>query len=162
MNPNAFHSESPVSGIKVSNNSITHIGLIVRDIEATRRHYVEIMGAAEAPIGITDTPDIAKTTYAGQPSSVRAKICHLRLGSIQVELIQPLGGGPSTWQDFLDKHGEGVHHIAIETPDAVADMKRLADAGAGPVQYGEWVGGNYNYADTTRQLGVMVELIKND
>jgi catechol 2,3-dioxygenase-like lactoylglutathione lyase family enzyme len=141
--------------------SITHIGLIVRDIEATRRRYIDMLGAPEAAIGEVDAPAIAKTVYKGAPSTARAKLCHLRLGPIQVELIQPLGG-PSTWQDFLDTKGEGVHHIAFDTPDAKADMKALAAAGATQVQYGEWVGGNYTYADTTPQLGVMLELIKID
>ena len=141
--------------------SITHIGLIVRDIVATRQRYIDMLGAPEAAIGEVDAPEIAKTVLRGQKVVAKAKLCHLRVGPILVELIQPMGG-PSTWQEFLDTKGEGVHHIAFDTPDAKADMKVLEAAGATQIQYGEWVGGNYTYADTTPQLGVMVELIKID
>jgi catechol 2,3-dioxygenase-like lactoylglutathione lyase family enzyme len=145
---------------KLGSGAITHIGLIVRDIEATRRHYIELLGASEAAIGETDPPEIAKTQFKGEASRAGARLCHLSVGPIQIELIQPFGG-PSTWQEFLDKHGEGVHHIAIESRDAGGEAKTLALQGMPLVQRGEWVGGSYTYSDTRPQLAVLLELIHN-
>jgi len=44
------------------------------------------------------------------------------LGSLSLELIEPVGG-PSTWREFLDTRGEGVHHIAFHVPDTEAEAK---------------------------------------
>jgi hypothetical protein len=146
---------------QLSNGSITHIGLIVKDIEATRQHYIRLFGAPEAGIGLVDPPAVAKTMYLGKPSGAGAKLCHLQVGPIQVELIQPLGG-PSTWKDFLDQHGQGVHHIAIVTNDHQADLKLLQGESCPLIQKGEWAGGNYTYSDTQSKLGTILEIIEND
>mgnify|MGYP002065169875 CR=1 FL=1 len=67
-------------------------------------------------IRLTDSADAAHTEYWGQPTPARAKLAFFRMENISIELIEP-AGGPSTWQEFLDAKGEGVHHIAFRIED---------------------------------------------
>jgi len=60
---------------------------------------------------ITDTFEKAHTQYEGK-ATARAKLAIFRLENITFELFEPVGK-PNTWQEFLEKHGEGVHHPAF-------------------------------------------------
>lgn len=52
-------------------------------------------------------------TYCGKPTPFSMRLCFapLQLSNVVHEVIQPLDG-PTIFQEFLDKQGEGVHHIA--------------------------------------------------
>ncbi len=51
-----------------------------------------------------------------------------RQGETKIELLQALEAG-STIAKFLDRKGEGVHHIAFEVDDIYAEMRRLEAEG---------------------------------
>ena len=60
------------------------------------------------------------------------------------ELIKPLSG-PTIFEEFLQKHGEGIHHIAFDChgipfADRMAEFKRL---GFSLAQSGSWMGRNH-------------------
>ncbi len=59
------------------------------------------------------------------------------------ELIEPLAG-PSIFRDFLDAHGDGVHHVAWDCNGIpMAERVRGFEArGYAMVQSGDWAGGN--------------------
>jgi len=69
------------------------------------------------------------------------------MGSMQLELIEP-DEHPSTWRDHLDKHGEGVHHIAFVVDDMKGTVKRMGGNGMPLIQKGEYTGGRYAYMET--------------
>jgi methylmalonyl-CoA/ethylmalonyl-CoA epimerase len=50
------------------------------------------------------------------PSKARVRQAFFHFDNISLELLEPVGG-PSTWKEFLDSNGEGVHHIAFEIRD---------------------------------------------
>ena len=144
----------------ISSNTIVHVGMIVKDIEKTSAAYATLFGVPTPDIMTTDAVDKAHTLYRGQSSTARAKLAFFKMGSIQLELIQPLGR-PSTWQDFLDKKGEGVHHLAFHVAKTEDDIKILAGVGANVVQKGDYTGGNYTYAESEPQLGIILEFLQN-
>jgi catechol 2,3-dioxygenase-like lactoylglutathione lyase family enzyme len=136
------------------------VGLVVRDIEKSAQAYSRVFGLPEPPVIITDKHDIAKTMYKGEPSDAQAKLAFFQMGQVSLELIEPVGG-PSTWQEFLDEKGEGVHHIAFEiqgTDDVVAFLE---GEGIPIVQQGVYPGGMYTYVDSSSALGVILELLEN-
>ncbi len=146
---------------KLNSNTVVQIGIIVKDVAKTADHYADLFGIpTPAIVPIADDP-FAKTQYLGQPSSAKGKAAFFHLGSIEMELIEPVGG-PSTWEEFLYTHGEGVHHLAIKTKDIDAAQELLALKGMGTVQTGGWDGGQYAYVDSTEQLGTILELLKFD
>ena len=77
-----------------------------------------------------------------------------------LELIEPIGG-PSTWQEFLDERGEGVHHIAFFVEDTDQVVALLEGNGIAVVQQGDYTGGRYTYVDSAPALGVILELLEN-
>jgi len=142
-------------------DKVTQIGIVVRDIEKTRRAWATALGVEEPPIIVTAGFDQAQTHYEGQPSEATAKLCFFNLGQVALELIEP-DGKPSSWQDHLDKYGESVQHIAFEVPKMTEARKNLDEAGYPTSQIGEYTGGRYAYIETLAKLGVQLELLEND
>ncbi|MCL5997978.1 MAG: VOC family protein [Chloroflexi bacterium] len=140
--------------------TVTQIGLVVRDIEKSARAYADVFGVPVPPVNLTDSLEHAHTQYRGQPSEARAKLCFFKCGQVSIELIEPVGA-PSTWQEFLDTHGEGVHHIAFEIKGMDEKIIYLTDKGVPLIQRGDYTGGRYAYTDGEPRLGVLLELLEN-
>jgi catechol 2,3-dioxygenase-like lactoylglutathione lyase family enzyme len=145
----------PVTGIDPMH--IVQVGLVVRDIERSAARYAEIFNLDVPQIEVLDDD----ATYKGQFIRVKSKITWFDMGAIQVELFEPLGS-PSTWQDFLDQHGEGIHHIAFPVLDTDAAAASFAEYGYEIVQQGMFTdqNGKYTYLNTDKDLGVILELME--
>ncbi len=140
--------------------TVTQIGIVVRDIEKASRAYAEILGVGVPSWSLTDSADKAHTEFRGAPSEARAKLAFIPLKNVTLELIEPVGG-PSTWRDFLEKNGEGVHHIAFEVKGMDGTVAGLARGGLPLLQKGDYEGGRYAYVDGTARLAVILELLEN-
>ena len=125
---------------KIGKNIVCQVGLIVRDVKASARAYSEIFGVPEPEIRMTDAPETARTKYKGEPSNARAKLAFFDMGQVSLELIEPVGE-PSTWKDFLDAKGEGVHHIAFMVKGTDEVVARLEKKGISLIQQGHYTGG---------------------
>ena len=145
----------------LGSSTIVQVGLIVRDIEKTAKAYADLFGVEVPEWSLTDPEEKAQTRYRGQPTEARAKLAFFRLGSVSLELIEPVGG-PSTWQEFLDTNGEGVHHIAFHIKGMDEQVALLAGKGMPLVQRGEYTGGRYAYIDGSAELKLILELLEND
>jgi len=141
--------------------TVVQIGLIVKDVEKTARHYAEVFGIPQPSVVPIADDSFARTNYRGQASTARGKAAFFDLGAVQMELIEPVGA-PSTWEEFLRTKGEGLHHIAIKTMDMAEARKFLASKGMETIQHGGWDGGQYAYVDCSEQLGTILELLHND
>jgi catechol 2,3-dioxygenase-like lactoylglutathione lyase family enzyme len=137
---------------------LTQVAMIVRDIEATAAAWADVLGVDAPEVIVTDAKDVSNIRYRGAETDGRAKLAFFRLGQVSIELIEPVGG-PSTWQEFLDAHGEGVHHVAFNVPDMDGAVAYLAGKGMELVQRGDYTGGCYSYIDSTEKLKVMLELL---
>ncbi|MEZ2443982.1 methylmalonyl-CoA epimerase [Chitinophaga sp. RCC_12] len=60
--------------------------------------------------------------------SEQVQTAFFRQGETKIELLEATGPD-SAIAKFLDKKGEGMHHIAFEVPDIYAEMKRLQEEG---------------------------------
>jgi catechol 2,3-dioxygenase-like lactoylglutathione lyase family enzyme len=140
---------------------VCQIGLVVRDVERSAQAYADLFGVDVPEWFLTDPQEVAHTRYRGQPTPGRARLAFFHLGSVSLELIEPVGG-PSTWQEFLEARGEGVHHIAFEIQSMDEQVEILVRKGMPLVQRGEYTGGRYAYIDGVPQLGVVLELLEND
>ena len=140
---------------------VMQVGIVVRDIEAKARAWSQILGLPMPSIIVTDPVEQAQTEYRGQRTPARARLAFFQLGQVDVELIEPLGG-PSTWKDQLDAHGDSIHHIAFGVQGMKEKLAYLAASGMPLIQKGEYTGGRYAYVDGTTALGVILELLEND
>jgi catechol 2,3-dioxygenase-like lactoylglutathione lyase family enzyme len=143
---------------KLGDNVVLHIAFVVRDVERSARTYADLFGVEVPTASLTDTEEKTNIRFNAKPTTGRAKLAFLRLENITVELIEPVGG-PSSWQEFLEKKGEGVHRIAFRVKGMDEDIARLERKGGRMVQRGDFKGGSYSYVDMTKQLGVIVELL---
>ena len=144
----------------IGTNVICQIGLVVRDIEKTAKAYADVFGMDVPNVIITDTGDVAHTKFRGVPTQARAKLAFFQMGGLSLELIEPVGE-PSTWKEFLDEHGEGVHHIAFQIEGMDRVLAYLDGKEIPTLQQGDYTGGRYAYVDGVPALGVILELLEN-
>ena len=154
-------SDESLKGM-VPEKNMLHIGIVVKDINASIDHWTQFLGVDTKPnisiaAGNPDNP----TQYKGKPSEAQAKLAFFHLDNIQVELIEPIGDTPSSWREFLETKGEGVHHIGFSVKglgEQYIDI--FGNDGMPMVQHGGWNGGEYGYMDSADKLGVIVELLE--
>ena len=141
---------------------VSQVGIIVRDIERTNARYHEVLGLPNPPITVTPGYALSKTTYRGQPSEATAKLAFYNMGQVQIEFIEP-DEKPSVWRDFLDRNGEGGHHIAFHVANTQRAVDYLAQFGISVAQQGLYTDGSglYTYMDSQQQLGTTIELLEN-
>lgn len=149
-----------MSGL-LGNNVITQIGILVHNLDKVSQAYADFFGVAKPESFWTDTLDKTQAVYYGEPCQARARLAFFDMGSLHLELIQP-DEHPSTWREHLDRHGEGVHHIAFVIEGMQEKVTLLESKGFPLQQKGEYTGGRYAYMDTFPQLKVLVELLEND
>jgi catechol 2,3-dioxygenase-like lactoylglutathione lyase family enzyme len=145
----------------LGSSTVVQVGIIVRDIEKKLDHYCAVFGLEQRPnVILTDPVEQAHTVYKGESTPARAKLAFINMGQVSIELIEPVGG-PSTWQEFLDSHGEGAHHIAFHVAGTPRVVSFLNGQGIPTAQQGDYTGGMYTYMDSTPQLGVILELLED-
>ncbi|HEV2472068.1 MAG TPA: VOC family protein [Chthonomonadales bacterium] len=148
-----------MSSDAVGNGVLAQVAIVVRDIEEGRARFAQLLGQPAPPIIVTSPGDEVQMSYRGEPSNAQCKLAFFNLGPVQLELIEPMGGA-STWQEALDKKGEGVHHIAFWTEDMQASVDALREQQVPMIQRGDMGEGQYAYFDGEPRLGVVIELLE--
>ena len=157
----AFRSDRKTANDPIiASKAVTQVAIIVKDIDKARNAWAQVLGVEVPEVSVAAGHSSRPTLYKGNPSDAKAKLAFFNMGNLQIELIQPLGG-KSTWQDFLDTHGEGIHHVAFAVKDIDAVAKRFELQGNPTVQLGGWDGGAYSYIDASGNLGCVLELLEN-
>jgi len=136
------------------------VAIIVKDIDMAREAWAKLLGVPAPGVSIAESNSSRPTLYMGKSTDAKCKLAFITLENIQVELIQPMGG-KSTWQEYLDTHGEGIHHVAFQVKDIEGVEKRFELQGDPTVQLGGWDGGAYSYIDASKNLGCILELLEN-
>jgi 4-hydroxyphenylpyruvate dioxygenase-like putative hemolysin len=70
-------------------------------------------------------------------------------------------GAPSTWQEFLDTRGEGIHHIAFTVNDMDKSIQAFEARGIPMIQHGGWDTDEYGYFEGRNGLALIIELLEN-
>ena len=119
---------SPV--IVTTGMAIKQIGIGVRDAARTARRYSEIFGVGPwVFLDVEPTDAILHDEPLAEEYGLRLALANF--GKIQIELLQPLYG-PCTPQEFLEQHGEGVHHVSlglVEKHDEIVAAAKKAGIG---------------------------------
>ena len=106
---------------------------------------------------------VTQTVFEGKPApEANSLLAFFDVGpGLQIELIQP-NEASSTWRNFLNEHGEGMHHLAFQVRDSKACVASAEAAGLKLVQHGTYGdgGGEYNYLDAP-DLKCIVELLES-
>ena len=94
--------------------SIRHIAIAVEDLEKSKQLFSPLFGAAAGET--IDVPD------------QKIKCCFIETAGTRIELIQPTEAGTGVAK-FLEKRGEGIHHICLGVNDIEETLKELSDQG---------------------------------
>lgn len=129
---------------------IDHVAIVVRDMEASLRFYRDTLGVT--PSRVIDFPREG------------VKIAFLPMGGpggSEIELLEPAGAETGVAR-FLEKRGEGLHHICLEVPDIEAALRELQAEGtpvldAQPRQTAE---GRGVFIHPKGASGVLLELVE--
>ena len=93
---------------------IDHIAIAVNDVDSAVKQYQEAFGVTDVEFETIET------------EGVKVGILHLSNG--RIELMQPTNDD-SPIKKFLDKKGEGLHHMALETDDIEGEVTRMEGCG---------------------------------
>jgi len=145
----------------ISEKQMMQVGIIVKDIEKSAKAWANFLGNDEVPeVIVASGSELNPTEYKGEPTDAKARLAFFQLDNITIELIEPLGG-PSTWQEFLDTKGEGIHHIAFDINGMNKHVKNFEANGIPMIQHGGWDTGEYGYFDGGNGLALIIELLEH-
>lgn len=92
---------------------LDHVGVVVRNVPSAASWWTERLG-----LSLTHVADVLD-------GSVR--LAYLDVGDTTIQLVQPLRDGPL--MDWLDLHGEGLHHLCFLVDAIPETLDSLGDAG---------------------------------
>jgi methylmalonyl-CoA/ethylmalonyl-CoA epimerase len=94
--------------------NVEHIGIAVKNFSEANALYFKLLGVAPY-----------KTEFV---ESEAVNTSFFKVGATKIELLE--GTTPdSAISKFIEKRGEGIHHIAFEVEDILAEMERLKGEG---------------------------------
>jgi methylmalonyl-CoA/ethylmalonyl-CoA epimerase len=140
--------------------SISQIAIVVNDIDDALEKYTRILGWGPWNVYEHTPPSLHDTYLRGEATEYTMIGAEAHVGAIDVELIQPVDG-PSIYKEWLEEHGEGMHHIAVmrHTPDESEEtMRHFNGLGAEVLMEGR-IGESihFYYLDTGPLLKVIFE-----
>ena len=95
-------------------SKIDHIGIAVHSIEKALSFYIELLGLSLEKIESVPSEGV--------------KVAFLKIGETRIELLEPLHKESSIYT-YLQKNGEGIHHIALETKNMESQLEQLMKNG---------------------------------
>jgi methylmalonyl-CoA/ethylmalonyl-CoA epimerase len=146
-----MQTESPITG-----RELAQVGIVVKDVKETAKKLEEFFGIG--PFQILD-PDYTDQTLYGKPTKFKMRIGLVKVGSVQIELIQPLSGG-AVYEEFIRRKGYGLHHLAFRTDNMEQSVKQMEAKGVKVIQTSRRPGVNWLYLATEKETNVVFELIQ--
>lgn len=95
-------------------SGVNHLGIAVKAIADHQEYYQRVLGAVFE--GVEDVPQ------------QKVRVAFFRLGPVRLELLEPTDP-TSTVAAFLEKRGEGLHHVAYTVADLPTRLAELKSAG---------------------------------
>jgi methylmalonyl-CoA/ethylmalonyl-CoA epimerase len=137
-------------------NETMQLGIVVRDLEATVRRYEDDYGIGPWEFAQIDLGEANNYREYGQPVERSNRVAIATVGRVMWELIEPLDE-EGIYARFLAEKGEGIHHVAVATPNFEETVGR-AERENGVILSGEFSGVDVAYLNTQRDLGVIIEI----
>ena len=129
-------------------NYIDHIGVAVKDIRAALEFFQQMFGAPLAEI--EELPD----------QGVRATL--IQVGQTRLELLEPLNEDGPVGR-FIQRRGEGLHHLAFNVTDLPGKLKILENEGIELVdrEPREGLSGSIAFIHPRSVFGILTELVES-
>lgn len=140
--------------MSIGTKKLVHIAFVVRDLDKVVDAWTKILGIERPRIWNIPGPDVAPVLTNGHPEIyTNCRISVIQLENVTLELTQP-GDEPSPWKTFLEKHGEGMMHMAFLTPDEEEAFRTIKEACGtdGYYHIGYYPDQSYSFVDTFDSL----------
>ncbi len=124
---------------------LNHVSIAVDDLDQALAFYHDVLGL--------------ELTRRVRLEDRQLDIAFLRVGETELELITPLSAD-NTVARFLERRGQGLHHICFEVDDVAAEMRTLSARGAEFVESEPHPGavGLVSFIHPSSANGVLVEI----
>lgn len=93
---------------------IEHIGIAVKNLDSANDLFRKLFGEAAYKLEVVESEKVSTSFF--------------RIGESKIELLQA-STPESAVSKFIEKKGEGIHHIAFEVDNIENEMKRLRNEG---------------------------------
>ncbi len=93
---------------------LEHIGIAVKDLENSNDLFKKLFGKSHYKVESVDSEHVNTSFF--------------KVGRTKIELLEATNPD-SAIAKYIDKRGEGIHHIAFEVKDIHKEMKRLEKEG---------------------------------
>ena len=123
---------------------LDHIGIAVKSVAEARKFFEDTLGA----------------TFVFEAANQAAgyKLAVFDLNGLSIELLEPLGAS-SFLHKFLEKRGEGMHHLTFNVPDCKAKTGELKQQGVRIVDETQWSPTSFeSFISPRTSHGVLIQL----
>lgn len=93
---------------------IEHLGIAVKDLKNSNALFAKLLGKEHYKVERVERENVSTSFF--------------RIGETKIELLEATNPS-SAISKFIEKRGEGIHHIAFAVDDILAEMKRLEQEG---------------------------------
>ena len=121
-----------------------HIGIAVKSVAEARKFFEGVLGG--------------KFMFESESERAGYKLVNLDLNGFTIELLEPFGPN-SFLHKFLERHGEGMHHLTFKVRDPKGKAEELKGVGVRVVDEIEWSPTSYEAFISPRSShGVLIQL----
>ena len=129
-------------------NYVDHVGVAVNDIRSALAFFAGNFGTPDAEVVELDDQGV--------------KACLIEVGQTRLELLQPLSPESAVGR-FIERRGEGLHHLALNVDDIAGKLKILSANGLSLIDHEPRHGlsGTIAFVHPRSVFGVLTELVEN-
>jgi methylmalonyl-CoA/ethylmalonyl-CoA epimerase len=125
---------------------IDHVGIAVKSIDEAKKFWVDTLGL--------------KLSHIEEVPEQKVRVAILKAGEATIELLEPTSPD-SPIQRFIEKRGEGLHHLTLETDKLAERLQELKGANVALINEQPRIGAggaNIAFLHPKSAHGVLVEL----
>ncbi|MGH7984691.1 MAG: VOC family protein [Candidatus Binataceae bacterium] len=123
---------------------LDHIAVVVRNLKEARKFYEGVLGG--------------RFMYELEQPEKGYRLCKIELYRLSIELLEPLGPA-SFLQAFLNKRGEGLHHVTFNLPGAKWETERLKECGVEMIDDTDTPARYESFISPRSSHGVLIQFI---
>ena len=130
-------------------NYIDHVGVAVKDIEASLAFFKKVFDVSDAQIELLED------------QGVRATL--IEVGQTRLELLEPTGPESGVGR-FIERRGEGLHHLAFNVTDIFGKLQTLQKLGVDLIDQTprEGLSGTIAFVHPRSVFGILTELVESN
>jgi catechol 2,3-dioxygenase-like lactoylglutathione lyase family enzyme len=150
-----------ISPLAYAGSSLHQVAFVVRDLEAAQSFFNKAMGVPRFYVFDNFSDQVTDKRLRRRPVEQKVRISIAYSGDTQIELIQHVSG-ETCYKEFLDRRGEGLHHLGFflygrDKYDHT--LEALGRAGYEQLMSGKLGESEYTYFDTEAAIGSIMEIV---